>query len=261
MPMSYSFSFDQYPTKDFDELLESFIDGKLSTRVDEVLARIATEEKEAETLTTIPKATFYEDREAWIQCERNKFTQADIQGRKLRWSEIKEQIAESETLLRSTRDKKKLRQITASFIKIFIDTAGLAFVPDCTGYSESARDQDYRFLVQLFNKVMHIDLDEGKTMPTTEQWKTFFLALKPDLLAEEFQQFFIEMKVREEEQEIMRQFCLKLLFTVRDLLKTCLQRGWDLHFFSEFGERDLREKALKEKQKMYIQRLIDKAVS
>jgi hypothetical protein len=262
--MSYSYSFTQYPEKDFDELVEEFMNGKLSARVNDVLANIDVQEKEAAKLNTFSKATFYEDREAWIQCERNRWAQEAIQSEKRRWIEIQTRISESEQSLRNTRDKRKLKQIATSFVTMLTDIAvpdeaiGLAFIPDCTSIFESARDRDYCFLVQLFKSIMHLELDGMKAMPTNEQWKSFVLALKSNVLKEEFQKFCIEERISEEEREPMHQYCLKLLFQVKDMLKTCLLRGWVLLFSSEYWNSDLREKVLKEKRKIYIQRIVDR---
>ena len=255
--MSYYFQFDEYPTKDFDVIVEEFIDGSLVARIDEILARIAVEEKEAAGLQTVATKTFYEDREAWIKCTDNVALQSAIQRRKVQWSGIKKQIVDSQNQLSATRDKKRIRQIASAFVDILTGETGSSFVPDVGGYGESARDSDFRFFVQLYEHVMKVDLDCMKEMPTIEDWKVFFRALKPDLLEEEFQLFYKEHLVKEAEQESTRRFCLTLLLTIGKSVKKCIDRGWDLHFFNELSSRDLTARAVKEKRSAYIQSIVD----
>jgi hypothetical protein len=259
--MSYYFQIDQYPTKDFDEIVGEFINGSLSARIDNIIAAISLEEKEAESLPTLSAKTFYEDRETWIQCEKNASLKSTIKYRKESWMTIKQRIEESQKQLTSTQDKEKIRQIASAFVDLMAREEGSPFVKDVDGYGESARDLDFRFFVQIYQKIMGVDLDSMKKMPSMEDWKTFFRSLKTDLLSGEFQRFYVEYSIKEPDQESTRQFCLKLLLTIGNLVKTTINRGWDLYFFNELSEWDGANKALQEKRSAYVQRIVDEVLA
>lgn len=255
--MSYYYSFDQYPTKDLDDLWESFLNGTVNERIDAELATLKEEEASAALLPTVSKATFYEDREAWIQCEKNGVLQSNVRGRKANFENLKKQVRESTELVKNETDEKKLKKLAAALEDALLSSLQRRLIRDTSGYSESARDTDFRFFHQAFQVVMGIDLDESKVRITTEQWKTFFQALKPDFVEQQFKEFFQDQVIQEDRQENEKRACLNLLYTVRDLLRTCLQRGWDLAFMSELWEKDWNEKFLKEQEKRRIERLVE----
>lgn len=259
--MSYYYSFDQYPAKQLDELWDAFMQGTLTTRIDARLARLEAEQREVETLPMVSKATFYEDRAEWMRCRENSGLLSTILRRKEELEELKKSIVKSEELLRTTRDKRKIKQVLTVVMEELNKGLTTTFLPECTGYSESAREWDFLFLKQVFETVTGKDLDRLKEIPATEEWKGFFQALTPDVLTKELGIFFKEQAIPVADQWVVRNQCFDLLIIVRNMLKTCLEREWELIFWSEYWSSDLHEKAIKERSQKRVQRFFDKMSS
>ncbi|MBM3204811.1 hypothetical protein FJZ48_02420 [Candidatus Uhrbacteria bacterium] len=255
--MSYSFSFEQYPVKEIDEFWQEFINGKFVLRIDQGLRHAKETTAEAEKMPMGSQATFYENREEWIQGQKNLENVQRARFQEQLWEEFRKQTEEVEHELSLTKDKKKWESLATAYMELFSEAIKRFFIPECDGYSESARDLDYRFLAHLFQAVNNKELDDVEIMPTTEQWKQFFLELKSDFVEKEFQAFCEEQRIPKEEQEALKTFCLKLLFIVRDFLRTCLQRGWELHFESEYWNREDSDRRKKQHQKQLIQALVE----
>ena len=81
-------------------------------------------------------------------------------------------------------------------------------------------------------------MDGLDSVPATEKWVAVFRALKPEFATEQLQAFMDEQGIQEPEREETKQRCLRLVVIVRNLLKKCLDRGWDLIFTSEFWGGD-----------------------
>lgn len=241
--MSYYYTFSQFPTKDFKDLWDAFVDGTLASRVDEEVALLAAEEERVNALPMSPDRSFYEDREAFIQVEKNRAARLLVQDRKWKWEEFQKQLAEAESALAATRDKKKIATIGRAFMETLRKSLLTLFVRDTYGYSESCKDQDYWFLRQLYQSVHGEELDGLKSIPSTETWVAVFRALKPEFATDQLRRFMDGENVLEEEREETKQRCLKLVVIVRNLLKKCLDRGWDLVFTSEFWAGDEKERA------------------
>ncbi len=235
--MSYYYTFSQYPTKDLRDLWDAFVDGTLASRVDEEVALLAVEEAR---LHAIPRSykTLYEDKEAFIQDERNHAAWVLVRDRKYHWKEFQEKLAEAESSLSATRDKKKIAQIGRAFMETLRESLCTLFIRDAGGYSESCRDQDYAFLCQLYETIHGKHPDSLRSIPTTDQWVAVFRALKPEFATDQLRAFMESESVPEEKRLETEQRCLKLVVLVRNLLKQCLDRGWDLVFTSEYWGGD-----------------------
>ena len=236
--MSYSYTISQYPTKELNDLWDAFVDGTLATRVDDEVALLAVEEARVNSLPMVSDKTFYEDREAFIECDRNRVARLLVQDRKSNWEEFQKKLAEANAELAGTKDKKKIATIGRAFMEKLRESLQTLFVLDCSGYSESCKDQDYWFLRHLYASVHGDDLDGLNSVPATEKWVAVFRALRPEFATEQLQTFMGEQGVQEAEREETKQRCLRLVVVVRNLLKKCLDRGWDLIFSSEFWGGD-----------------------
>ena len=257
--MSYSYAFSQFPTKDFNDLWDAFVNGTLASRVDGEVALLAAEEERVNALPMFSEKTFYEDREAFIQVEKNRAARLLVQDRKWKWEEFRKKLAETELALSATKDKKKIATIGRAFLETLREALLTLFVRDTYGYSESCKDQDYQFLGQLYREVHGEHLDGLKSIPSTETWVAVFRALKPEFATEQLRRFMNGENVPEDEREETKQRCLRLVVIVRNLLRTCLDRGWDLIFTSEFWDVDTDAKA-RSFEKSLVAGCVDKLV-
>lgn len=251
--MSYSFSFSQFPTKEFHELWGEFVEGNLSARIEEKIDALKKEEATLENTYTLPRTTFYENREEWMRREKIRERGQLIASHIASWESIKKAFAEDRAKLDVLTNKKDIldtvRISSERFMSLFGTTNPIypqpLFVSECDGYSETAKGMDYLFLKRLFSRVQGKELDGLNVMPTTEEWHAFYKHLEPDFVRGEFKAFFDEEGVPEHARSEAEKECLHLLFIVRGLLKGCLKNEWDLWFYSEFQTTDIEEKQKK----------------
>ncbi len=251
--MSYSFSFTQFPTKEFNELWDDFVRGKMSEKIGEKILELQNKQEELLKLPRFSQKTFYEDREEWVRCQKN-FEAAKLNEEQVgSWQSLKITIAEQESYLQQATSEKEIRKIVRDALEIFMGLFGkdnayaprILFVADCDTYSDSAKGNGYAFLQQLYRRVHGVNLEDIKEMPTNEQWYTLFQALKPEFVEAELSTLFAEIHVSKAEYEDTRTECLQFLHILKGLLKGCLDRKWDLWFSSEFQAIDLEEKQKK----------------
>lgn len=251
--MSYDFSFSQFPTKEFSELWDGFAHGRLSEHIEKKIIEAQQKQEELLKLPRFSRKTYYEDRDEWVRCQKN-YEAAKINEEHIGdWQRLKKTIAKKEELLRNAKTKKEIQRVVKNTLEIFMELFGknnpyeprILFIDDCDGYSDSARGNGYTFLRQLYYRVHGVHLDSVKEMPTNEQWYAMFQALKPEFVEKELGVFFANEHIPEAEHKNARKECLHLLHTVKDLLKGCLDRKWDLWFSSEFQATDLETKQRK----------------
>ncbi len=241
--MSYYFNFQQVPTKEINEVWEQFFDQTLGARVNQELETLEQEGKEVEGLPTFgpddgdssfnfeAMSMRFNDRAKYDVLAENSAKIQSVHTRRDRWRKIKTAMQELEHLM-ATKDKKTILkgigELSAAIEEMYQKL--------CTGYSESCRDLDYIFLSRLFESVMEFNLDDGKVIPTIADWQTFFQRINKERIHAALEEVYEEDRTAEDGKEWMKNFCLKLLFEVRDLAKTCIEKGWDLEFTSEYWE-------------------------
>lgn len=252
--MSYSFSFQQFPTKEFEELWRCFLTGNLSQKIKEQIEKL---EKEQELIKDrqkdFPPGTWETHREEWTLHRKDGDRSLQNRDHVDNWKRIQKRMEAHARSLKETKSalgkEKIIKKVIEEFLPLFGEQNPYAprilFVKDCIRFSDSARSNAYIFLKQLFLKVRHQDLEKMKTMPKLEEWIELYNALVPTFFEKEFMLFCREEGVSEQDQERVRNECLELLFSIKDLIKNCREKGWDLWFSSEFQNTDLEKKQRK----------------
>lgn len=264
-PLHYSFSFTQFPIKEFNELWDEFVHGKLSERIEKKIIELQQKHEELVKLPQSTQKTFYEDRDEWVQCQKNRETTQLTEKYRDDWKKLKETFVKQESSLQDATSEKDIQAIVKETFEIFMKLFGrntlfapsTLFVEDCHGYGDSAKGNGYAFLQHLYHKVHDTDLSGLNAMPTNEQWYTMFQALKPDFIEAEFVTFFANEHIREEEErKDARKESLELLHIIKGLLKECLDRKWELWFTCEFQTVDVEMKRRKALEKECAQKII-----
>ncbi len=127
---------------------------------------------------------------------------------------------------------------------------------ECFGFDGSVKDVEYVFLEELYKKVMGTQLSDQLEV-TTPEWILFFRKVtKEQILQALAREFGDRVPVAEQEKE--RMVYLKLLFEVRDSLKECMERKWDLFFTMEYPpEAAVGKSCFDIQQAAYYERLLN----
>lgn len=256
--MSYNFSLTQFPTKEFYALWNDLLSGKLYELIDK---RIEELEKQ-QTHVDSPKGTWETNNKEWVAYRKHGDASLIRQDYIASWKNLKKTIQEQLKRLeqsKSDRDKKDIiKECLETFEKLFGEQNPYAprilLIEGCAHLSEDARSNAYFFLRYLFLQVHHLDLDKTKESPTLTQWHELYQALKPTFFEEEFSSFCTHERFSANDQERIHKECLKLLFEIKDLVKTCVEKDWDLWFesgYSDTSNNKKQKELLKECLKMY----------
>lgn len=264
--MSYSYSFSQYPTKQVDELWEKLFSDELMGYRMKDADRVEAELREAERLPFLKSDTSdFEIRRMKMQ-ERERYDALVENGERVyrlkaelrTLNGLREAIVDvANAILFIERDgrEKVLEKVTA-LSDAMVQLVG----KECQSFGESTRDNDYRFLDQLYERVTGTFLTEVKRELTTQDWVAFFRSLSKELILEELNKMYAEDHIPAERQAEARGWYTDLLFRVRDMLKECLEKGWDLHSYVEYWCMDTQElfweESMRKRHEMYTDRVI-----
>lgn len=257
--MASYYTFRQFPTKELDEFIEAFIEGRSESKTKAILPYLEAEVARTQTLPTKPTRTFLEDSEAWIQCERNQEYQ--------RWAQTDLRTAkEALTILKTYYEKlqveqedKKIKKIAKEVVEYCLRNLKSALAPKAGDISEDANSIGSHFLTRLGKSIVPIALDKERIAPTTEQWKILFTSLKPQIIETELQGLYEEMRINEKQRTEARKQCIAYLAQIKNLLQTSLEHNWDIVFTNGLYTWHKNDEPLfkKRKKKEYIQKIED----
>lgn len=262
--MSYSFSLTQFPTKEFYALWSDLLSGKLYEFIDKKIEELEKQQTHVDS----PKGTWETNNAEWVAYRKQSDARLMRQGFIWSWENLKKTIQEQLKKLeqsKNDRDKKDIiKECLETFEKLFgeqnIYAPRILLVEGCAHFSEDARSNAYFFLRYLFLQIHHLDLDETKASPTLAQWHELYQALKAPFFEKAFTEFCEKEYILPVDQERTRRECLELLFAIKDLVKTCIEKDWDLWLESGYSETESNKKqkeVLKECFKIYEKKRIN----
>lgn len=222
----------------------AFTTVTFSTLIEKKLEQIETERNEVAKREVDTLATFWSNKEAWMACQQKMGRLRGLENDKDEWNALHEQMVELEVAFQQATSKAAAEKVAKTSAELF-QRLERKLIPDCLGYGESARSLEYRFVAQLFEHVIGEDLDSLKTVPTLETWYNFYQGLKPEVVNEQFALLYDAHRIPPEEQEDTKKYCLHMLHEIRNLVKKCREREWDLLFVSEFGRYTMDERWIK----------------
>lgn len=256
--MSYNFSLTQFPTKEFYALWGDFLRGKLYELIDKKIEEL----EKQQTHLDPPKGTWETNNTEWVAYRKHNDARLMRQGFISSWESLKKDIQEQLKRLEQSKSDRDKKEIMNECLEIFMKLFGeqnryaprILLVEGCAYFSEDARSNAYFFLRHLFLQVHHLDLDETKESPTLTQWHELYQTLKPTFFEKAFTEFCAKEHILLVDQERTRRECLELLFAIKDLVKTCIEKDWDLWFesgYSETSSNKKRRELIKECLRMY----------